>query len=72
VSGFFAFVMINKNNNVESHASYPEELLKFFAAFRMTADNICRQSVFFAGDAANPLQTRETELHQKALPQNLL
>ncbi|MDZ8027153.1 MAG: hypothetical protein RMX65_006665 [Nostoc sp. DedQUE01] len=49
MSGFFGLVMINKNNNVESYASYPEELLKFFAAFRMTTDNICRQSVFLLG-----------------------
>ncbi len=38
-SGFFGFVMINKNNSVECHASYSEGLFKFFAAFRMTTEH---------------------------------
>ncbi|MEH2389163.1 MAG: hypothetical protein V7K14_26000 [Nostoc sp.] len=48
-SGFFGFVMINKNNSVECHASYHEGLLKFFAAFRMTTEH-----QIFAGDASLP------------------
>lgn len=65
--------MINKSNSVECHASYREGLLKFFAAFRMTTEHqttfVANQ--FFARDASLP-QKKEMQLHQKALPQNLL
>ena len=37
-SGFFGFVMINKNNSVECHDSLCEGLLIFFAALRMTTE----------------------------------
>ncbi|MEH1974935.1 MAG: hypothetical protein V7L02_17330 [Nostoc sp.] len=65
-SGFFGFVMINKSNSVECHASSCEGLLKFFAAFRMITEHQTTSAAnqFFAGDASLP--------HQKALPQNLL
>lgn len=65
-SGFFGFVMINKSNSVECHASYREGLLKFFAALRMTTEHQTTSATnqFFAGDASLP--------QKKALPQNLL
>ncbi|MBN4001422.1 hypothetical protein [Nostoc sp. LPT] len=72
-SGFFGFVMINKNNSVESRALYREGLLKFFAALRMTTEHQITSAAnqFFAGDTSLP-QKNEMEPHQKALPQNLL
>lgn len=65
--------MINKSNSVECHASYCEGLLKFFAAFRMITEHqtTFAANQFFAGDASLP-QRKEIELHQNALPQNLL
>ncbi|MEH2415431.1 hypothetical protein [Nostoc sp.] len=65
--------MINKNNSVECHASYREGLLKYFAAFRMTTEyqTTSAANQFFAGDASLR-QKKQMDLHQKALPQNLL
>ncbi|MEH1848158.1 MAG: hypothetical protein V7L25_25060 [Nostoc sp.] len=72
-SGFFGYVMINKNNSLERHASYREGLLKFFAAFRMTTEHQTTSAAnqFFAGDASLP-QKKEMELDKTATRESLV
>jgi hypothetical protein len=64
--------MINKSNSVEYHASHCEELIKLFAAFKMTTEHSTTSAAnqFFTGNASL-LQKKEMELHDKCFTTKL-